>query len=185
MGRSRTLPRALFVICAVALWAAAGTAHPNDAADAAAGRFLTAYQKLRASGLSGLPDRGMLRELAPHLTPGLKGSLEAARREQRRCRKKFPDDKPPWIEGDLFSSNFEGFTSFRIEEGARGDGTVPVAYEYVAAKDRVEWRDVLSLKRVGGRWRLDNVTYRAPFQFTSGFEPDLRASLRAIPACGR
>jgi hypothetical protein len=185
MAQSPALRRVLSALCAVTLWAGADVAHPNDAADAAALRFLAAYQKLRAAGLTGLPDHGMLRKLAPHLTPGMKRSLEAAMREQRRCRGKFPEDRPPWIEGDLFSSNFEGFTSFRIEDGAHAGGDVPVAYEFVAGKDRVEWRDVLSLKRVGGRWRLDNVTYRAPFQFTSGFEPDLRASLRAIPACGR
>ena len=184
MAQAGSLPQAMRVLCAAVLFAAAGAADAKDAADAAAARFLAAYQKLRAAGLTGLPERGLLRQLAPHLTPGLLQDIEAARREQRRCSRKFPDDKPPWIEGDLFSSNFEGFSSYRVEDGARGGGNVPVAYEYVSGTDRVEWRDVLTLKRVGGRWRLDNVTYRAPFQFTSGFDPDLRASLRAIPACG-
>jgi hypothetical protein len=184
MAQAGCLRQAMRMLCAAALFAAAGAAGANDAANAAAVRFLAAYQNLRGAGLTGLPERGMLRQLAPHLTPGLRRDIEAALREQRRCRRKFPDDKPPWIEGDLFSSNFEGFTAFRIEDAARARGEVPVAYEYVSGKDRVEWRDVLTLKRIGDRWRLDNVTYRAPFQFTSGFDTDLRASLRAIPACG-
>lgn len=101
--------------------------------------------------------------------------------------KKFPDDKPPWAEGDMFSSSFEGFTSFKAEQsGAAGaSGEVAVAFEYAEGKDRVEWRDALILKNAGGRWRVDNVYYRAPFQFTSGYGSDLRSSLKAIPACGR
>jgi hypothetical protein len=173
------------LLCAAALIAASGAARAQDTAEAAAMRFLAATQKLHAAGLSGLPDRRQLRALAPYLTPGLARRFEAAMREQQRCARKFPDDKPPWAEGDMFSSSFEGYTSFNVAPGSAAGGEVPVAFEYREGKDRVEWRDALVLNNVGGRWRIDNVLYRATFQFTSGFGSDLRSSLQAIPACGK
>jgi hypothetical protein len=173
-------------LCAAALLAMHGAALADERPEEAATRFYSAYQKLRAAGLSGLPDGKTLRRLVPLLTPELARNFEAAIREQQRCAKKFPDDKPPWAEGDMFSSNFEGFTSFKPElgKGAGASGQVAVAFEYAEGNDRVEWRDMLVLKNAGGHWRIDNVVYRAPFQFTSGYGADLRSSLMAIPACG-
>jgi hypothetical protein len=164
------------------LIAVSSAVHAQEPATTAATRFLAAYQKMHAAGLSGLPDRRQLRALAPHLTPALARRFEAAMREQRRCAKKFLDDKPPWAEGDMFSSSFEGFTSYKVAAGP-SDGEVSVAFEYLDGKDRVEWRDTLMLKKLDGKWRVDNVLYRATFQFTSGFGSDLRSSLEAIPAC--
>jgi hypothetical protein len=173
------------LLCAAALIAASSAARAEDTAESAAMRFLAAYRKLHAAGLSGLPDSTQLRALAPYLTPGLAKRFEAAMRERRRCSKKFPDDKPPWAEGDMFSSSFEGYTSFSIAPGSATGGEVPVAFEYREGKNRIEWRDALVLNNAGGRWRVDNVLYRATFQFTSGFGSDLRSSLQAIPACGK
>ena len=83
----------------------------------------------------------------------LRGLFRAALREQRRCKDKFPGDKPPWIEGDIFSSNFEGFTSFSVADSRpRSQGRqVSASFTYAEGKSGVRWNDVLVLRNEGGR----------------------------------
>lgn len=158
-----------------------------DAARDAATSFYRSYAKLRAEAnrMTGVPDAKQLGRLAPMLSAELRRALAAAKAAQQRCAKAFPDDKPPWIEGDLFSSNFEGFTTFRAGPG-KGRGrtrSVTVRFRHVEGKSRVEWSDELLLRNESGRWRVDDVAYRAKFAFSSGFGGNLRASLKKIPAC--
>jgi hypothetical protein len=157
-----------------------------DAAKEAAANFYRSYAKLRASGgLSGIPNAPQLARLAPFLTPELRGLFGAALREQERCAKQFPGDKPPWIEGDIFSSNFEGFTTFNAASSRpRKQGReVTIRFRYVEGKSKVEWFDALVLRNEAGRWRVDDVFYRGHFAFTSGFGKNLKSSLKSIPAC--
>jgi hypothetical protein len=156
----------------------------DDAKQAAEG-FYRSYSELRTSGLTGVPDESQLAKLSPLLAPELTRALAAAKREQQRCMKKFPDDKPPWIEGDIFSSSFEGFTSFTVEVSKpRGKSReVKVHFTYADGKDRTNWTDVLILVNANGHWLVNDVYYRAKFAFTSGFGSHLRGSLKSIPAC--
>ena len=178
--------------CAEARWGAVmlilacGGALAADPARDAATTFYRSYAKLRSSGLTGVPDAAQLSRLAPLLTPALRDGLAAAKKEQQRCAKAFPGDKPPWIEGDIFSSCFEGFTSFRAGPSrARGQArTVMVRFRYAGRKGSgVQWQDELVLRDEAGRWRVDDVVYRANFAFSSGFGTNLRDSLKRIPAC--
>jgi len=163
-----------------------GACVASDAAKDAATGFYRSYAKLRAAGgMTGIPDAAQLTKLAPLLTPELRKLFVAAKKEQERCAKKFPDDKPPWIEGDIFSSNFEGFTKFRVDASRdQGGGrVVTVRFEYAEGKSRVKWADMLVLRNESGRWLVEDVLYRAKFAFTSGFGKNLKDSLMRIPAC--
>lgn len=166
---------------------AIGPATAADAARDAATSFYRSYAKLRAIGkLTGIPDAAQLATLAPFLTPELRRLMAAAKKEQVRCAKVFPEDKPPWIEGDIFSSSFEGFTSFRAgpSKGAGKGRSVMVRFRYAERRGAgVEWQDELALRNEAGRWRVDDVFYRANFEFSSGFGTNLKDSLRRIPAC--
>ena len=172
---------------ACALWAGPASAAPDAARDAAVALYRS-YAKLRAEdrGMTGIPDARQLGRLAPFLTPELRGLMAAAKKEQERCAKAFPGDKPPWIEGDIFSSSFEGFTSFRAGS-SKGSGklrAVVVRFRYSEGrKAGVEWQDEVVLRNEAGRWRVDDLRYRADFAFTSGFGPSLKASLKQRPAC--
>lgn len=158
----------------------------SDPARDAATNFYRSYAKLRTvGGMTGIPDAAQLTKLAPMLTAELQRLFVAAKKEQQRCAKQFPDDKPPWIEGDIFSSNFEGFTRFRVDasKGRGGGRAVTVRFEYVEGKSGVKWTDVLVLRNESGRWRVEDILYRAKFAFTSGFGTNLKDSLKRIPAC--
>jgi Protein of unknown function (DUF3828) len=119
-------------------------------ADTAA-QFYTAY---RSTAMSGLPDAAAMQKLAPMLSTKLKSALRAAQAQQTRCMKTHPGDKPPFVEGDLFSSNFEGFTAFRVEAGGAF-----IHFEYAEGKHKVSWKDEVKLVQEGGRWVIDDVLY--------------------------
>ena len=105
----------------------------------------------------------------------------AARKAQARCEKANPGDKPPWVEGDMFSGNFEGFTRFNVPDTgtARGERTgFLVEFEYAAGRgQKVTWKDELVLIEEHGRWVIDDVLYRRDAPFGNGFGSSLRQSL--------
>lgn len=169
-----------------ALLLANGELLAADEAKNAAANFYRSYAQLRKTdGLSGIPGEAQLAKLSPLITPALHGLFSAALREQRRCKDKFPGDKPPWIEGDIFSSSFEGFTSFSVADSRprRQGRQVSVSFSYIEGKHRVNWKDLLVLRNEAGRWLVDDVYYRAQFAFSSGFGTNLKSSLKSVPAC--
>ncbi|QQS33143.1 MAG: hypothetical protein IPM50_00755 [Acidobacteriota bacterium] len=78
------------------------------------------YSRLYHMGVSGMPKKEQMDELSPYLSPGSLKMFERAAREQAEFIRKNPDQRPPWIEGDLFSSLFEGFTAFSTVEFLTG-----------------------------------------------------------------
>ncbi len=59
-----------------------------------------------------------------------------------------PDEKGPWVEGDLFTSNFEGST--RVEEIPGGGDRVAVQFDYTENGQTFVRQDDVWRKREGG-----------------------------------
>lgn len=157
---------------ALALFAIATTA-AEPAQD-----FLKAYKTLK---FEGLPNKTQLSKLAPHLSAGLRGAIKGAQAVQAHCMKKFPDEKPMWIEGDMFSSNFEGFTTFKV---ASSNGTKAVIeFEYIEKDQKVAWKDELVFVTEKGKLVIDDVRYGRSEGFTSGFGDSLKKSLTDGTSC--
>jgi hypothetical protein len=145
-----------------------------ESPEAVARTFFDAYVKLRVSGL---PGEEQMKTFSPLLTPELAGLIAAARAEQEEFRKKNPDEKPPWIEGALFSSLFEGVSAYRLGEPVVGDdrASIPVYWEYTGDGQTSRWIDVVSLVRAGDTWKVADIFFCAPWDFRPG--PTLRALL--------
>ena len=163
----------LFLLLLPLAVAGAAAAADPGASDAAS-RFYRACLRLKPEGL---PTAQQMKTLGPLLSPELVKLIAAARRKQEEFIRKRPDDKPPWIEGDLFASNFEGASAFSLGTPVMqaGKASIPVYLEYRDGKDVVRWIDVIVLERAAGRWRVWNIYMNAPWPFKSG--PDLRAML--------
>lgn len=121
------------------------------------------------SALTGAPDAKQLGVLRQWLTPRLCAQLEKAGKERDAFVKKHGNsEKPPWCEGDLFSSTFEGPTSFEIAGGA-GDGKnslVQVVFSFSQPGQKTfRWSDRIRLKRINGKWLIDDVVYDLPLEF--------------------
>lgn len=127
---------------------------------------------IRSEVIHGLPSEARLQQLAPLITPGLNAAMLKAREEQQAQIKKYPDEKPNWIEGDLFSSLFEGVTSWELGSAffaAGVDGTVKVSSTYIEDRQPpVKWTDTLVFKQREGKWLLDDIRMGGDWAFKSG-----------------
>ena len=146
-------------------------------------KFYAAYQQQR---FSGLPDAKQLAALSGYFSSGLKALMRKAQSEQLRCNKAHPGEKGPWIEGDMFSSNFEGFTSLQAVEAVPATAEQQpqparkqfhLSFEYVENGQKVTWKDDVVLTQEAGRWVIDDILYKSGQNFGNGFGSGLRRSL--------
>ena len=148
---------------------AADAARQVDASPAGrVAAFLEDYRRLVSTGL---PDLEQQQALAPHWSARLRGLMRDAHRGQAAYIAKYPTDKPPLVEGDLFSSLFEGPTAFRIDASSvrGGTATVRVAYTYTDARDGdvSRWTDrfILTKDDAGPGWVIDDLAYDGGWDF--------------------
>ena len=135
------------------------------------------YAAAIASGASGAPSAEDLAVLSPFLSDSLKALLGAARRLYEAARVQAPDDKPPFADGSLFSSLFEGPTTVSVVgDTARGaTHAVTVRMTYSGADPPVSWSDVALVVQEHGRFVIDDIEYGGNWDFAN--KGTLRSSL--------
>jgi hypothetical protein len=124
--------------------------------------------------VDGAPSAEQLAALAPLVSDTLRALLDSARRLRDAEAARAPDEKPPFVEGDLFSSLFEGPTAFTVDTAALGP-RVPVHLTRADDSGRSEWTDRVVVREERGRWVVDDVEYGGTWQFAN--KGTLRASL--------
>lgn len=139
-------------------------------------RFYKLYLKINPRGL---PTEDEMKEFAPLFSQELNTLIDKARSEQQRFIKEHPDEKPPWIEGNLFASLYEGAHSFTLGAPAYSadKASFPVYLEYREGKEVSKWIDVITLEKVNNQWLVWDIFLNGPWDFRSG--PSLRAGLSA------
>jgi len=154
----KRLALALFVLCGAAPARA-------DAMSSAANGFYTLTLGLPRTG--GIPDATARMRLAPLLSPRLAKLIgDAAAAETRFARAN--RNAPPLIEGDLFSSLFEGAGSFKLGacsgDGQKGQCGVTLTHQD-PKQQPVTWTDAVLLVNTPSGWKVDDIAYKAGFQF--------------------
>jgi hypothetical protein len=139
---------------------------PGDMAAVVSG-FYGAYATFHPS--DGIPDAAGRAKYAPFVSPRLDKLLVDGNQAESAFAKA-NKDSPPLIEGDLFTSNFEGATSYRVGAcsvaGGAGRCTVALTYDDHNPKDKpVTWTDTVYLVSTGGGWRVDDIGYGATWAF--------------------
>jgi Protein of unknown function (DUF3828) len=129
--------------------------------------FYTKYLKLR---IRGLPDKRQAKKIAPYFSRQINNLIASDLRKQARFIKKHPREKPPWAEGDLFSSLFEGATSYTVGEtrtnGSSSEVDVNLVINSETGKSR--WTDTAVLTLQDGRWVITNILFKGKWEFKSG-----------------
>jgi hypothetical protein len=127
--------------------------------------FLGVYGSFRPSG--GIPDAAGRARLAPYLSPRLNKMLADGAAAQARFAAKVKG-APPLIEGDLFSSMFEGATNWKLGActASGAAASCPIAFSHVQkGHPPVNWTDTLMLVMTPQGWRIDDIGYGGGFQF--------------------
>jgi hypothetical protein len=146
------------------------------------------YTLLDGLGVRGVPDSLALDAVQPYLDSTLVGLLVKARHARDSVARLVPREKPPFIDGDLFGSLFEGNTSFGIRRVAtRGDTSFAVmAFTNAMQPPTVKWTDTLVIvpradaKPKSPQFVIADLRYGASWDF--GNRGTLVGSLRAALA---
>jgi hypothetical protein len=132
-----------------------------------AARFYRACVKLQ---IRGLPNKKQRKVLWPLLSPDLKQMFDAAEREQSKYSRAHPEDKPPWAEGNLFSSLYEGAQTFSLGvaklNGDRAEITAHLSFKDRGGTER--WTDTLILSRTRGRWLVWDIAFNGDWPLKTG-----------------
>ncbi|SRR5665213_108620 len=168
------------LFCAIAL-----TAHAAESDSAAQIRVADSFYRVhQASSQDGIPDAALLAKYAPYVSPGLNsllGNANAAEVKFTQANK----DSPPLVEGDLFSSMFEGVTSFHVKT-CNGDAqNAQCAADMIYDDSRknpsdkpVHWTDTAYLVKTQDGWRVDDIGYGGSWDF--GNKGRMRQTLTVI-----
>ena len=147
---------------------------PPRAAATALQAAQSIFDQIALLRISGLPDDTQMATLAPLLSDELRLSMQAARTWQKgeieRMQREGSEDKPPFIEGDLFGSLFEGAQSTRAVAVSEAGDRIRVSLDrsYGGDGERVQWQDRAVLQRVGDGYRLDDIEYGGDWAFQAG-----------------
>jgi hypothetical protein len=125
-------------------------------------RFYERYLDLRPGGL---PTKKQRAKLSPFLSRRLLALLDRARLEQEDFARRFPDEKPPFVDGCLFASLFEGPDRFEVlSADPRPDGTIHVAVRF-GYQDAMPWEDVVEVTRQGDHYAIDDILFAGAGEF--------------------
>ena len=164
--------RAITLLLAFTLLGCKPAAEPN--ASDVVRQFYAATIKAKVTGA---PTAEQLATLSPYLSDTLRSLLAAARKRSEAEAAKSPDEKPSFVEGDLFSSLFEGPDAIEVlPDSARGDRRVAsVKMTANAANPPVSWVDRAVLVKQGDRYVIDDIEYGGTWDFAN--KGSLRATL--------
>ena len=155
--------RTLFLVAIVASAGASAQSNTDALAQAAKG-FYDVYMTLHPS--DGIPDGATRTKFAPYVSPALDRLFGEGDRVEDRYATATKNQAPPLIEGDPFTPNFEGATSYRLGACAFDNqgGHCAVALAYDDHKDRpLSWTDTVYLVRTDQGWRVDDIAYDPNF----------------------
>jgi hypothetical protein len=150
------------VFCLLALVLACGRTPTTPTA-----AVMQFYTILDAIGVRRVPDATQWSSLRPFLADSLAGALAKARIARESAERAAPGEKPPFADGDPFSSLFEGRTSFVVESSiARGDSAlVVVRFTNDTQKPAVQWRDTVVVIPDSGSLRIADIRYGTAWEF--------------------
>ena len=122
--------------------------------------FYTAYIANRPAGL---PEGAALDHLRPFLSARLETLIDDALAFQKEFIRTHPaDEKPPFVDGDHFTSLFEGPASFKVLGAERTNVRVRFRLE------NTEWEDVVVVTRENGRYVIDDIVFGGAGEFNPG-----------------
>jgi Protein of unknown function (DUF3828) len=133
-------------------------ARPSLAADTPAtvvDAFYKTYLRLRPDGL---PSARQQKAMSPYLSEHLMTLMTQARAVQDRAIREHPDEKPPWADGCLFASLFEGPKRFKVSRvSQQADGSFRVDVHFWYEEGTPGWEDAVVVRKESGRWVIDDV----------------------------
>ena len=129
------------------------------------------YQQHLKTHSPGIPGADELTQLRPFLSQALFALLSQASDTETKYHAAAEDPVPPLVDGDLFTSLFEGATSFAVDSCESEDNRASclVAFRYAGSSGdggnsagqtgEERWKDKLLLVKENQQWRIDDIEF--------------------------
>ncbi|HEY4345774.1 MAG TPA: hypothetical protein VGN05_15600 [Parvibaculum sp.] len=173
----RHLVLAASVVAGFSLPACAGDASPAKGTAA----FYDLYVQMKPRGI---PDAKQRAEISPLVSSDLGKLLDAAAAADELHTKQTNNEEPPLFEGDLFTSLYEGATSYKlgacVTESDKAYCDVNLAYAEAGDAKPTTWTDKVALVHGPRGWLVDDVVFGGTWDF--GQHGMMRGTLRQIAA---
>jgi hypothetical protein len=134
----------------------------------------------------GVPDMDMRARLRPVISPELDSLLAQAAEAERRHTMRTNNSEPPYLQGDIFSSLFEGATAYEVGACATENAETvacAVSLSYEGEGETAKWQDRVLLTisaHDASLFLVDDIAYGGEWDFAS--RGTLKGSLRAVIA---
>lgn len=119
------------------------------------------------------------------ISTDLMNKIESVRKitkedEERIAKSASPTDKPILLEGSIFSSLYEGYTKFSIQQIFIKDGQAEavIDFENNTVKPVEKWTDTIILKNEKG-WKIDQVLYSKKYSDSKDLTEKLNSVISA------
>ena len=158
----------------------------NDSGDMplAVQAFYQVYLEVKTSGVPTEKERA---RFAPHLSAQLQELLQGAAEAERSYAKATRGQVPPLVEGDLFTSLFEGADAFRVVscQSQAGQGVCLVELTYIDPGDKssFRWQDKVYLVKSPHGWVVDDLEFLGDWPFM--YKGRLQARLKGVIERGK
>jgi len=155
------------LVLALSIAPASAASAPDTSMTQTANGFYAAYATFHPS--DGIPDAAGRAKFAPYISPALDKLLAQAAAAQTRFAKA-NKDSPPLIEGDLFTTMFEGATAYRVGackgDAKKGSCAIDLAYDN-KHDTPTHWTDTLYLMKSANGWRVDDIGYGGSWEYAN------------------
>jgi hypothetical protein len=148
----KTFDRSLIILLLTTPMICAAQVTPQKSPSVVASEFYTLIVK---EDTSGLPDVREMQLLRPYLSRSLFLFGRVRNEEVEAVKRTPPQEKPPLLEGCLFSCLYEGPNQFRIGRQRVSGRFAYLTIEQSAGPDK--WADTLILVKEKERWRVWDV----------------------------
>ncbi|HML95748.1 MAG TPA: hypothetical protein PKC29_09995 [Thermodesulfobacteriota bacterium] len=154
------------IICvftlSLAVYSKAGDKGPADTVSG----FYGAYIEVKPRGI---PDAEKLARLSPYLAPGLVSLLKEADLAEKKYKEETKGEAPPLVEGDVFTSLFEGADAFQVGKCEEKDDSAEceVGFSNTNPGDgkTFKWKDAVLLEKTDKGWLISDVDYKGDWDF--------------------
>lgn len=169
--------KAVLALCIAAPLAACGDTEQEAGATRAAATF---YDVVLSERMGGVPDAEMRAKLRPVISPDLDSLLAQAAEAERRHTARTNNEEPPYLQGDIFSSLFEGATGYEIADcDEKNERLIECKVQLVHdGEEPVQWKDRVMLAPSGDVWLVDDIAYGGGWDFAP--KGNLKDMLRSV-----
>ena len=145
---------------------AASISHAGESPESTVSGFYNTYVKLKTRGI---PTAKELAGYKPYITPALAALLKSADDAGIKYKAETKGEVPPLVEGDIFTSLFEGADSFKVlsceEKGT--NASCPVEFKNTNPGDgkTFTWKDSAVLEKGESGWLISDIGYKGDWDF--------------------